>query len=552
MLIWQDSTVVDTVEQGEADLRAGRWEEARRHFESALDRSRIPEALDGLGRSLWWLGEAEEAIALRRQAYTAFRRAGRFEDAARVAIWISLEMSATPGSESVARGWMRRAEGLLADDAQSPLHGWLALARSGVETDPVRMADLGDSARQSAVHHGDADLEVRSLARLGLALVWSGRSDEGMAYLDEAMAAASAGESENPETFAQTCCDMVAACEMTLDGRRLEQWGQVAERYLELRPDGRLISFCGTCCAGVLQARGHVAAAEKWLQWTIDKMVEAGHGARCVDPRAKLAQIRVDQGRWEEAERLLAGIETRPEALSAMVALERARGRTNVASALLYRRLAKVGRDSVGAIPILAEMVPVQIERGDLPGAARSVEDLTRLAGHTGDDRRLAEAELARGRLLAATGSTSEAVESLRSAVERLDRLRVPLDAAYARLDLARALADQDPDMAVVELRLAASAFSEAGAGRQADEADAMLRAFGERGRVGPKGSSPLTRREEEVLALLAEGLTNAEIADRLFISVKTAGNHVSNVLTKLQLKNRSGVAAFAVRTARA
>jgi DNA-binding NarL/FixJ family response regulator len=54
------------------------------------------------------------------------------------------------------------------------------------------------------------------------------------------------------------------------------------------------------------------------------------------------------------------------------------------------------------------------------------------------------------------------------------------------------------------------------------------------------------------VLALLAEGLTNAEIADRLFISVKTAGNHVSNVLTKLQLKSRSGVAAFAVRTARA
>jgi DNA-binding CsgD family transcriptional regulator len=218
---------------------------------------------------------------------------------------------------------------------------------------------------------------------------------------------------------------------------------------------------------------------------------------------------------------------------------------------LLHRRLAKVGRDSVGAIPILAQMVPVQIERGDLPGAARSVDDLTRLAGLTRDDRRLAEADLAQGRLLVARGS-SEAVESLRSAVERLDRLRVPLDAAYARLDLARALADQAPDMAVVELRLAASAFSEAGAGRQADEADAMLRSFGERGRVGPKGSSPLTRREEEVLALLAEGLSNAEIADRLFISVKTAGNHVSNVLTKLQLKSRAGAAAHAVRTARA
>jgi DNA-binding CsgD family transcriptional regulator len=79
-----------------------------------------------------------------------------------------------------------------------------------------------------------------------------------------------------------------------------------------------------------------------------------------------------------------------------------------------------------------------------------------------------------------------------------------------------------------------------------------MLRSFGERGRVGPKGSRALTRREEEVLALLADGLSNAEIADRLFISVKTAGNHVSNVLTKLQLKSRAGAAAHAVRTARA
>ena len=58
--------------------------------------------------------------------------------------------------------------------------------------------------------------------------------------------------------------------------------------------------------------------------------------------------------------------------------------------------------------------------------------------------------------------------------------------------------------------------------------------------------SNELTRREVEVLRLLGEGLTNAEIAGRLFISIKTAGNHVSNILMKLGLRNRSQAAALA------
>lgn len=67
-------------------------------------------------------------------------------------------------------------------------------------------------------------------------------------------------------------------------------------------------------------------------------------------------------------------------------------------------------------------------------------------------------------------------------------------------------------------------------------------------GRTGPKNLGTLSRREREVLALLGEGLTNAEIAARLYISTKTAGNHVSNVLAKLQLRSRAEAAAFAVR----
>ena len=57
-----------------------------------------------------------------------------------------------------------------------------------------------------------------------------------------------------------------------------------------------------------------------------------------------------------------------------------------------------------------------------------------------------------------------------------------------------------------------------------------------------------LTRREQEVLALLGQGLTNAQIGERLFISTKTAGHHVSSILAKLHLQNRSEAAGYAVR----
>ncbi|MDQ1422821.1 MAG: hypothetical protein QOD72_319, partial [Acidimicrobiaceae bacterium] len=80
--------------------------------------------------------------------------------------------------------------------------------------------------------------------------------------------------------------------------------------------------------------------------------------------------------------------------------------------------------------------------------------------------------------------------------------------------------------------------------GWRRDEAEALAERLG-----GGSDDGQLTAREHEVAALLAAGLTNAELARRLYISPKTAAVHVSNILAKLGMMNRAEVAAWVVRT---
>ena len=171
------------------------------------------------------------------------------------------------------------------------------------------------------------------------------------------------------------------------------------------------------------------------------------------------------------------------------------------------------------------------------------------LAERSRHPRLRAIAALAEGRISLSAGEP-EARGHLERALEAFGRLQMPLEAARTRVALARALRDEDPDVAGREAQIALESFERLGAGREADETAALVRELGGPKRTGPKDLGLLTKRELEVLGLLGEGLTNAEIAARLYISTKTAGNHVSNLLTKLHLRNRQEAAAFSVRSA--
>jgi DNA-binding NarL/FixJ family response regulator len=324
------------------------------------------------------------------------------------------------------------------------------------------------------------------------------------------------------------------------------RWNEVVMAFMQRSGHAGLLEFCGTCCAEVLIANGELTEAEGWLARTLSELEGTGYRARCVHPAAKFAELRMLQGRVEDAERLLAGYEDRTDALRATARLHLLRGEPAIAAALLHRRLNQVG-DGLLALPLLALLVEVQVARGDAASARGSAERLAAIARSTGQARQLAAADLALGRSGRAAGDL-DARERLEAAILEFAELEMPLEAAAARIELATLLADAEPEVAANEARLAVEAAERAGAVALADRAAALLRDLGGPARTGPKLLGLLSKRETEVLRLLAEGLTNAEIAARLFISTKTAGNHVSSVLSKLHLRSRSEAAAYAVR----
>jgi tetratricopeptide (TPR) repeat protein len=143
--------VQDLVSRGEEALTTGDWEAARQAFTGAVEQEPTPDALDGLGRTLWWLGDVDGAVEHRERAYTVFRRAGDTSRAALVALWLAREYREALGNEPASNGWTARAEGMLRDAEPGLEHGWLELTRGGRAFDPEQMrrhaeAALGDGS----------------------------------------------------------------------------------------------------------------------------------------------------------------------------------------------------------------------------------------------------------------------------------------------------------------------------------------------------------------------------------------------------------------------
>ncbi|WP_167043582.1 LuxR family transcriptional regulator [Salinibacterium sp. ZJ454] len=548
---------------GRAALAVGDWATARDAFTEATHDDDSADALDGLARAAWWLGDVEAGIDYRIRAHNAFRQEGRFADAATSAVWISRQLRQLFRNAAAADGWLARAETLASDGI--PGHGtdgsalgWIALARSEATPDAADAAASARDALDRARAHSDADLEIEALARVGLLTIATGEVDTGVHQLDEAMAAASAGAASDLSSVATAYCSLLEAAELLGDDARFAQWTAAITAFGSgpgfgplIAPGspaayGPLSSFCGACCGGLYLVTGRLADAETELVAAIAELESSGMASRCVHPVTRLGELRVLQGRLDEARALLERYEDLPEAVRPLAVLDLAAGSPAIAVARLTRRLDEIGGLEVAALPLLTVLVDAQLAAGDTAAAQITAERVADVAERTRSDRHRAEALFASGKVAAAVGDPT-AETPLRDAARLFSEAGLALQACRARLALARALvADGDIPVAISEARAALAAFDRLGARPDADATSAFLRELGVRGRTGPKNLDLLSQREREVLGLVAQGLTNAEIAERLFISVKTAGHHVSSILTKLGVRSRTEAAAFA------
>jgi DNA-binding CsgD family transcriptional regulator len=538
----------DHLAEGARLLAAGDWKNARSAFEAALARGESAEALSGLGEAIFYLGDVARAVELRERAYVAFRSAGDAAAAARMALWVAMQYGAGLGSAAVASGWIGRAERLLGGVGTCAVHGWLLLRRSRSAADPAEAERLAREAIAIAHAVGDANLEIAAISQRGRALLACGRIDEGFACLDEAMAAATSGE-VHVDTVGAACCDMIGACERTMEIERATQWCQVTEDFARRINFLPIFAFCRVTYASVLIAIGRWGDAERELHEAL-RAYDASFAMQRHLAVGKLAELRLLQGRDAEAEELLAEYAQLPGCARAVAMLHLARGDAAGAARLLRKRLAAVENDVLLSGPVLALLVESQVACGEIAGAAASAERLQAVATTTGRAAFVAAAAHAAA-LVACARKDASAADRFEAAIQGYASIGMPLPIARARLALARCLAGHDDRAAKEECRLAVATFEQLGAKRDLDAAADLRRRLGVGARVGARTTSTLTRREDEVLALLPLGLSNAEIGRRLYISPKTVEHHVGHILDKLGLETRAAAAAYVAKAGR-
>jgi DNA-binding NarL/FixJ family response regulator len=530
--------------EGVRALEGADWAAARAAFESALAAGPSGDARAGLGEALWMLGHVAEGIEARAQAFEEYAREGRFDDAARVAVWVS-HQHLTAGRKSAARGWLARCERELEGKGDCVGRGWVAVEHARQADNVHEQIEHAQRAMEIGRACGTGDLEVYALSLLGRATVSSGNREAGMRLLEEAMAAATAGRARDVHTLGEAYCNLVVACTYAGDWERATEWCEHVEQFAHTYATAPLFAACRTVHADVLLATGRWHEAEDALQGAL--ATHARYVPEMAAPTvATLAELRVRQGRLGEAERLLAGREEHPSSLRALALLRIAEDRPRVAVALLERGLRATEGDAIGEAQLLAPLVDAQLARGDTERAAAAADALARLAELSGIRLVAARADLAAARVAVVGGARAEAAEAARRALAAYTALLMPLDAGEARLVLARALAADAPEVAADEARTAFAAFRELGATRAMDVAAALLRELG--GATGGRArtAGELTAREQQVLELVSLGMSNARIAESLVISEKTAGHHVSRILTKLGVHNRTEAAAYA------
>ncbi len=542
---------VDLVSTGHEALACGAWEQARGAFERALAIEETPELLEGLSWAAWWLDDAGTVFDARERAHRRYRNDGKPAAAARMATWLAVDELDFNGAEAVASGWLERARRLLEPLEPGPDHGWFAFFEGYIahgEGDAAKATELAGQAARLGRRFGVADLEMLGLALEGGALVACARVDEGMRCLDEATATALSSEAEIPISTAWTCCFLVTACTAVRDFERAFEWCDRIAEFAEHYGSRYMLAFCRAEYGAVHLWRGRWSEAEQMLEASVEDYAQT-RPAWVGAPILGLAELRGLQGRPQEALRLLDEVEpgSATQLCRARLALDQ--GNALGAAEGIERLLRQLPTDRrVAREPALELLIRARVASGELDQARSALEEFREIERLVGTAPLRACGDLAEGMLRAAEGDHAHARALFEDAVDLFEANGGLFAAAEARLELATTLiALGRPTDGEREAGAARERLLELGAQAQAQRAQRVIESCSPDDDSSPL--SELTPREREVLGLLAEGLTNRQIAERLVVSEHTVHRHVTNILRKLELPSRTAAAALAVRT---
>jgi DNA-binding NarL/FixJ family response regulator len=538
-------------------LARGAWTDALEAFEATLRGKETPEALEGLGLAAWFLDRADLVFDSRERCYRLFLERDQPVAAARLAVWIAWDCWAFRGEHAVAEGWFRRARRLLDGHPDCPERAWLEVREGAFclfePGDPDRGHALATEGIRVARAVGKTDLEMLGRAVQGLALAMSGAVAEGMKGLDEVNAAIVAGELTDHVAVGLSSCYMIAACNGVRDYDRAAQWCIRLSAYSTKWGRRPLFAFCRTQYASICMWRGTWLEAEQELTAARDELA-ASRPAMAAEGTVRLAELRRRQGRLSEATALFD--ESEPHGLAALghaeLAFDRGEFRAAAEQAARYlRRVPAHNRtDRAAGLDLL---VPALVGVGDIEGAKTALEELASIATLVATTPLRAAASMAAGAVALGVGDADAARRHFEDAVDLFLESGAPYETARARIELARALIalDRIPE-AAQEAGRAIDSLTELKAEHELSRARQLLDSL-------PQASSPpadprsrehagLTKRELEVLRLVADGLNNQAIAERLFVSDHTIHRHLANIFNKLSVSSRAAAVAQAAR----
>jgi DNA-binding NarL/FixJ family response regulator len=432
---------------------------------------------------------------------------------------------------------------LLKDHDEVPAAAWLGVAEFSAfgSDDPQRSLLAGERAIEAGRRSGDRDLELLGRAMRGLSAVVRGDVEAGMADLDEAAAAALGGEMRAAEQVGRVWCYLIFACERVRDVERAAQWCDTVRRHAERIQNRQLFGFCRTHYALVLTARGAYRDAESELEAAVADF-QAGAPAAAFEAALALAELRRRQGLLEEAAALCEPQMHRAAARLCLAEVAWDRGDLAAVRELMERHRRRLGREALvadaAALHLFARLGAAEADAAGADEAARSLEAL---AGRARTEPLRAAANSAAGLAAAARGDSGQ--PQLEDAIEAWSAAGMPYEVARGEVTLARLLErERGPGAAEAHWARAARGLAQLGYALDVHALDAPLAA------ASRATDGALTAREREVLRLVADGLSDAEIAERLVLSPHTVHRHVANIRAKLRQPSRAAAAARAAR----